>query len=218
MRRYGAAAVVMAFDEQRQADSLERRVAICRRAYRILVEEEGFPPGHRLRRERVRRCRRHREHERYAIQFIEAVRRIKAECPHALTSGGISNVSFSFRGSPEIREAMRGVPLSCDRGRPRHGHRERRSAATGLRRDSERDPRAGRRRAVRASAGRDRDPDEARRRARRRHEAEAARRSVVARAPGARERLVHALVQGIDNWVGERTRRRLGARCRARST
>jgi 5-methyltetrahydrofolate--homocysteine methyltransferase len=107
VRRYGAAAVVMAFDEQGQADSLERRVEICKRAYRILVEEEGFPPEDIIFDANVFAVATGiEEHERYAIDFIEAVRRIKAECPHALTSGGISNVSFSFRGSPVVREAM----------------------------------------------------------------------------------------------------------------
>jgi 5-methyltetrahydrofolate--homocysteine methyltransferase len=112
VRRYGAAAVVMAFDEQGQADSIERRVAICKRAYRILVEEEGFPPQDIIFDANVFAVATGiEEHERYAIDFIESVRRIKAECPHALTSGGISNVSFSYRGSPEVREAMHAVFL-----------------------------------------------------------------------------------------------------------
>ena len=107
VRRFGAAAVVMAFDEQGQADSVERRVAICERAYRILVEEEGFPPEDVVFDPNVFAVATGiEEHARYAIDFIEAVRRIKAACPHALTSGGVSNVSFSFRGSPEVREAM----------------------------------------------------------------------------------------------------------------
>jgi 5-methyltetrahydrofolate--homocysteine methyltransferase len=107
VRRYGAAAVVMAFDEQGQADSLERRIQICKRAYRILVEEEGFPPEDVIFDANVFAIATGiEEHERYAIDFIEAVRRLKVECPHALTSGGISNVSFSFRGSAEVREAM----------------------------------------------------------------------------------------------------------------
>jgi 5-methyltetrahydrofolate--homocysteine methyltransferase len=107
VRRYGAAAVVMAFDETGQADSLERRVEICKRAYRILVEEEGFPPEDIIFDANVFAVATGiEEHARYAIDFIEAVRRIKAACPYALTSGGISNVSFSFRGSPEVREAM----------------------------------------------------------------------------------------------------------------
>lgn len=107
VRRYGAAAVVMAFDDAGQADTLERRVEICRRAYRILVEEEGFPAEDVIFDPNVFAIATGiEEHNRYAIDFIEAVRRIKEECPHALTSGGISNVSFSFRGSPEVREAM----------------------------------------------------------------------------------------------------------------
>jgi 5-methyltetrahydrofolate--homocysteine methyltransferase len=107
VRRYGAAAVVMAFDEDGQADTLERRIEICQRAYRILVEEEGFPPEDIVFDPNVFAVATGiEEHEQYAIWFIESVRRIKEACPHALTSGGISNVSFSFRGSPEVREAM----------------------------------------------------------------------------------------------------------------
>jgi 5-methyltetrahydrofolate--homocysteine methyltransferase len=107
VRRYGAAAIVMAFDEAGQADTLERRVEVCLRAYRILVDEEGFPPEDVIFDANVFAVATGiSEHDHYAMWFIEAVRAIKAECPHALTSGGISNVSFSFRGSPEVREAM----------------------------------------------------------------------------------------------------------------
>ena len=107
VRRYGAAAVVMAFDEEGQADTLDRRVDICSRAYRILVDEEGFPPEDVIFDPNVFAVATGiEEHAQYAIWFIEAVRQIKAACPHALTSGGISNVSFSFRGSAEVREAM----------------------------------------------------------------------------------------------------------------
>jgi len=107
VRRYGAAAVVMAFDESGQADTLDRRVEICQRAYRILVDEEGFPPEDVIFDANVFAVATGiEEHARYAIDFVEAVRQIKTACPHALTSGGISNVSFSFRGSPEVREAM----------------------------------------------------------------------------------------------------------------
>jgi 5-methyltetrahydrofolate--homocysteine methyltransferase len=107
VRRYGAAAVVMAFDESGQADTLERRIEICKRAYDILVDEEGFPPEDVIFDANVFAIATGiEEHARYAIDFIEAVRAIKSNCPHALTSGGISNVSFSFRGSPEVREAM----------------------------------------------------------------------------------------------------------------
>jgi 5-methyltetrahydrofolate--homocysteine methyltransferase len=107
VRRYGAAAVVMAFDEQGQAESVERRVAVCERAYRILVDEEAFPPEDVIFDANIFAVATGiPEHDRYAVWFIEAARRIKASCPHALTSGGVSNVSFSFRGSPEVREAM----------------------------------------------------------------------------------------------------------------
>ena len=107
VRRYGAAAVVMAFDEDGQADTLDRKAEICSRAYRILVEDEGFPPEDVIFDPNVFAVATGMsEHDQYAVQFIEAVRRIKETCPHALTSGGISNVSFSFRGSPEVREAM----------------------------------------------------------------------------------------------------------------
>ncbi len=112
VRRYGAAAIVMAFDEDGQADTLERRVAVCQRAYRILVDEEGFPPEDVIFDANVFAVATGiAEHDHYAMWFIEAVRRIKASCPHALTSGGVSNVSFSFRGSPEVREAMHAVFL-----------------------------------------------------------------------------------------------------------
>ncbi len=107
VRRYGAAAIVMAFDEKGQADTVERRVAVCERAYRILVEEEGFPPEDIVFDANVFAVATGiAEHDRYAIWFIDAVRRIKEACPGVLTSGGISNVSFSFRGSSEVREAM----------------------------------------------------------------------------------------------------------------
>ena len=104
--RYGAAIVVMAFDEQGQADTVERRVGICRRAHSILVDE-GFPPEDVIFDPNVFAVATGiAEHDRYALDFFEATRRVKAACPHVLVSGGISNVSFSFRGSPLLREAM----------------------------------------------------------------------------------------------------------------
>ncbi len=112
VRRFGAAAVVMAFDEDGQADTLDRRVEICSRAYHILVDEEGFPPEDVIFDANVFAVATGiEEHDHYAMWFIDAVRRIKDACPHVLTSGGISNVSFSFRGSPEVREAMHAVFL-----------------------------------------------------------------------------------------------------------
>ena len=105
--QYGAATVVMAFDEQGQADSLERRKEICGRAYRILVDEVGFPPEDIIFDPNVLTVATGiEEHDNYAIDFIESVRWIKQNLPHAKVSGGISNVSFSFRGNEPVREAM----------------------------------------------------------------------------------------------------------------
>ncbi|HNX80298.1 MAG TPA: methionine synthase, partial [Prolixibacteraceae bacterium] len=112
IRRYGAAAVVMAFDEKGQADTLERRKEICSRAFRILTEEVNFPPEDIIFDPNVLTLGTGmEEHANYGIDFIESVRWIKAQLPHAKTSGGISNVSFSFRGNDPIREAMHSVFL-----------------------------------------------------------------------------------------------------------
>ncbi|WP_138483369.1 methionine synthase [Dyadobacter bucti] len=105
--RYGAAAVVMAFDEQGQADNLERRIEICSRAYRILVEEVGFPPEDIIFDPNILTVATGmEEHNNYAVDFINAVRWIKENLPHAKVSGGVSNVSFSFRGNEPVREAI----------------------------------------------------------------------------------------------------------------
>ena len=107
VRRHGAAAVVMAFDETGQADTAERKVEVCRRAYRILVEEEGFPPEDLVFDPNVLTVGTGiEEHADYALAYFEATRRIKAELPHAKVSGGVSNVSFAFRGNNPVREAM----------------------------------------------------------------------------------------------------------------
>jgi 5-methyltetrahydrofolate--homocysteine methyltransferase len=107
IRRYGAATVVMAFDEQGQADNYDRRLEICGRAYRILVEEVGFPPEDIIFDPNVLTVATGiEEHSNYAKDFIEATRWIKANLPFARVSGGISNVSFSFRGNNPVREAM----------------------------------------------------------------------------------------------------------------
>ena len=113
VRRYGAAVVVMAFDENGQADTLERRTEVCARAYRLLTEQAGYPPQDIIFDPNVLTVATGMaEHDRYALDFIEAVRWIKANLPGALTSGGISNVSFSFRGNNHVREAMHAVFLS----------------------------------------------------------------------------------------------------------
>ncbi|NTV09111.1 MAG: dihydropteroate synthase, partial [Chlorobium limicola] len=105
--QYGAAAVVMAFDEQGQADSLERRKEICGRAYDILTREVGFPPEDIIFDPNVLTVATGiDEHNNYALDFIESVRWIRENLPYAKVSGGISNVSFSFRGNEPVREAM----------------------------------------------------------------------------------------------------------------
>jgi 5-methyltetrahydrofolate--homocysteine methyltransferase len=106
-RRYGAAVVVMAFDEQGQADRLDRKLEICSRAYRILTEQVGFPPQDIIFDPNVLTVGTGiEEHNNYAVDFIEATRRIKATLPRCKVSGGISNISFSFRGNNAVREAM----------------------------------------------------------------------------------------------------------------
>ena len=112
LRRYGAAAVVMAFDEQGQADTVERRVAICHRAQRLLTTRAGFAAEDIVFDPNIFAIATGiEEHNAYGLAFIEATRRIKAELPHALVSGGVSNVSFSFRGNDAVREAMHSVFL-----------------------------------------------------------------------------------------------------------
>jgi 5-methyltetrahydrofolate--homocysteine methyltransferase len=107
VRRYGAAVVIMAFDEQGQADSLARRQQICRRAYRILTNEVGFPPEDIIFDPNILTVATGMdEHNNYAVDFIAAVRWIKENLPYARVSGGVSNISFSFRGNNAVREAM----------------------------------------------------------------------------------------------------------------
>jgi 5-methyltetrahydrofolate--homocysteine methyltransferase len=106
-RRYGAAVIVMAFDEEGQAETTERKVEICRRAYRILTGEVGFLPQDIIFDPNIFAVATGiEEHNNYAVAFLEATRQIKASLPHALVSGGISNISFSFRGNDPVREAM----------------------------------------------------------------------------------------------------------------
>ena len=112
VRRYGAAVVVMAFDEQGQADTLERKVAICARAYKLLTEKAGFPPEDIVFDPNVFAIATGiDEHNNYGVDFIEAARTIRATLPHVHISGGVSNLSFSFRGNEPVREAMHAVFL-----------------------------------------------------------------------------------------------------------
>jgi 5-methyltetrahydrofolate--homocysteine methyltransferase len=112
VRRYGAAAVVMAFDEKGQADTYERKIEICERAYRILVDEVGFPAEDIIFDPNIFAIATGiEEHNNYAVDFIEATRWIKQNLPGAKVSGGVSNVSFSFRGNDPVREAIHTVFL-----------------------------------------------------------------------------------------------------------
>src|SRR5205823_649571 len=107
VREYGAALVVMAFDETGQADTVERKVAICTRAYKLLVEEAGFPPEDIIFDPNILPIATGiEEHSAYAKAFIEATRIIKQQCPGVHVSGGVSNLSFSFRGNDRVREAI----------------------------------------------------------------------------------------------------------------
>ena len=111
-RRYGAAVVVMAFDEEGQAETVERKVAIAARAYRLLIDDAGFEPEDIILDPNIFAIGTGiEEHADYAVAYIEATRRIKAELPGVLVSGGVSNVSFSFRGNDRVREAIHSVFL-----------------------------------------------------------------------------------------------------------
>ena len=112
LKRYGAAAVVMAFDEKGQADTYQRKIEICERAYRVLVDEVGFPPEDIIFDPNIFAIATGiEEHNNYAVDFIEATRWIKQNLPGAKVSGGVSNVSFSFRGNDPVREAIHTVFL-----------------------------------------------------------------------------------------------------------
>ena len=112
VKRYGAAVIVMAFDEVGQADTKERKIEICTRAYNILVDQVGFPPEDIIFDPNIFAIATGiEEHNNYAVDFIEATREIKKTLPHAKVSGGVSNVSFSFRGNNPVREAIHSVFL-----------------------------------------------------------------------------------------------------------
>ncbi|QSX34400.1 methionine synthase [Shewanella avicenniae] len=112
VKRYGAAAIIMAFDETGQADTRARKTEICTRAYRILVDQVGFPPEDIIFDPNIFAVATGiDEHDNYAVDFIEAIKDIKATLPHAMISGGVSNVSFSFRGNNPVREAIHAVFL-----------------------------------------------------------------------------------------------------------
>ncbi|TVP76688.1 MAG: methionine synthase [Gemmatimonadales bacterium] len=198
--RYGAAMVVMAFDEEGQAATAERKLAICRRAYRILTEEVGVPPEDIIFDPNVFAIATGMaEHDTYGMAFLEATRQIKEACPHALVSGGISNLSFSFRGSPRLREAFHSVFLyhavkaGLDMGIVNAGALPVYDEIPAEMREALEDalfcrvPDATERLTELAEA----------------HRGVEARRveDLSWREAGARDRLVHALVQGMDDWV-----------------
>jgi 5-methyltetrahydrofolate--homocysteine methyltransferase len=112
LRRYGAAVVVMAFDEDGQADTRDRKVEICERSYKVLTETVGFPAQDIIFDPNIFAVATGiEEHDNYAVDFIEATAEIKRRCPHAMISGGVSNISFSFRGNETVRQAMHSVFL-----------------------------------------------------------------------------------------------------------
>ena len=112
VRRYGAAVVVMAFDEQGQAETLERKIEICARAYDMLAEQVGFPPEDIIFDPNIFAVATGiEEHNDYGVAFIEATRCIRQKLPHVHVSGGVSNLSFAFRGNEPVREAMHSVFL-----------------------------------------------------------------------------------------------------------
>ncbi|AUJ69359.1 MULTISPECIES: methionine synthase [unclassified Pseudoalteromonas] len=112
IKRFGAAVVVMAFDEVGQAETAERKFEICQRSYKILVDELGFPPEDIIFDPNIFAVATGiEEHDNYAVEFIEGTRRIKQNLPHCKVSGGVSNVSFSFRGNNPVREAIHSVFL-----------------------------------------------------------------------------------------------------------
>ena len=112
VRRYGAAVVVMAFDEQGQAETATRKFEICKRAYKLLTEKVGFPPEDIIFDPNIFAVATGiEEHNNYGLAYIEATRRIKAELPYVHVSGGVSNLSFAFRGNERVREAMHSVFL-----------------------------------------------------------------------------------------------------------
>jgi 5-methyltetrahydrofolate--homocysteine methyltransferase len=112
VRRYGAAVIVMAFDEKGQADTVERKVSICERAYKLLTEKVGFPPEDIIFDPNIFAIATGiEEHNGYGVAYVEAVKQIKSRLPHTLISGGVSNISFSFRGNDPVREAIHSVFL-----------------------------------------------------------------------------------------------------------
>ena len=204
VRRYGAAVVVMAFDEQGQAVETADKVRIAQRAYRLLTEEIGMPPEDIIFDPNILTVATGiEEHNPYAVNFFEATRQIKAVCPGAKISGGVSNVSFSFRGNDVVREAMHSVFLyHAIRSRHGHGHRQRRPVGR-LRRNSPRAARAGRRRDPESPPRRHRAADRVCRNGEKTNRRRGSQRRRLASREPSKTRLSHALVKGIVDHIEE---------------
>ena len=205
VRRYGAAAVVMAFDEDGQADTCTRKVEICTRAYRILVEQVGFPPQDIIFDPNIFAVATGiEEHDNYAVDFIEATRIIKRTLPHCHVSGGVSNVSFSFRGNETVRQAIHAVFLyhairaGMDMGIVNAGALPIYDDLEPELRERVEDVILNRRR-----DGTERLLEIAERYKGRKGEKKAE--DLAWRRKPVRERLAHALVHGLDSWVEEDT-------------
>ncbi len=203
--RYGAAAVVMAFDESGQADTCARKVEICTRAYRILVDEIGFPPQDIIFDPNIFAVATGiEEHDNYAVDFIEATRIIKRTLPHCHVSGGVSNVSFSFRGNETVRQAIHSVFLyhaikaGMDMGIVNAGALPIYDQLDPELRERVEDVILNRRR-----DGTERLLEIAERYKGRKGEKKTE--DLGWRQKPVRERLAHALVQGLDAWVEEDT-------------
>ncbi|MGH8052461.1 MAG: methionine synthase [Stenotrophomonas sp.] len=205
VRRYGAAAVVMAFDEEGQADTCARKVEICTRAYRILTEQVGFPPEDIIFDPNIFAVATGiEEHDNYAVDFIEATRIIKRTLPHCHVSGGVSNVSFSFRGNETVRQAIHSVFLfhaikaGMDMGIVNAGGMPIYDQLDPELRDAVEDVILNRRR----------DSTERLLELAERYKGKKGEKKVedlAWRLRPVRERLAHALVQGLDAWVEEDT-------------
>ena len=203
--RYGAAAVVMAFDEAGQADTCARKVEICTRAYRILVDEVGFPPEDIIFDPNIFAIATGiEEHDNYAVAFIEATRIIRRTLPHCHVSGGVSNVSFSFRGNETVRQAIHSVFLyhaiqaGMDMGIVNAGALPIYDDLDPELRERVEDVVLNRRR-----DGTERLLEIAERYKGRKGEARVE--DLAWRERPVRERLAHALVHGLDAWVEEDT-------------
>ncbi len=207
IKRYGAAAVVMAFDENGQAATYEEKIRICERAYRILVDEVGFPPEDIIFDPNILTVATGmEEHNNYALDFINATRWIKQNLPGAKVSGGVSNISFSFRGNNKVREAMHSAFLfHADQGRHGHGHRQR-GHARSLRGDPEGDAGEGRGRAAQPPSRCHGDSRRLRRAVQRRQAgAKKLEADLAWRDAPVEKRLEHALLSGITDFIDQDT-------------